>query len=307
MRHLVKTLSQFFQSPIKPQDLQALPSQHCYQLTFKNKHYFIKQTTQSREIACTQLASQAQLCPPLLYPDFLTHADNNVMVMTYVAHQTCQKLDETKVLTSITLLLRRLHSYPVEQLSLAPTTYQRIEYYLQQARLTDYFERQGYLNQARSLQQTLDNLCPQQHWIHNDLHANNLIIDQKQVYLIDWEESGTGDPFIDLAEIALYLTPVQQKKLLQQYHQSAIEQTDWQRLQCAYRLRILLCASWALSFYQDWQECELAIKNSNPSDFTQLMLALLRNEKQLNTRMDYLNYALAALRAFNQAVSIQIA
>jgi thiamine kinase-like enzyme len=39
---------------------------------------------------------------------------------------------------------------------------------------------------------------------HNDVHHLNLMSDGKQLWLLDWEYAGIGDPFFDLAAVCCY-------------------------------------------------------------------------------------------------------
>lgn len=65
---------------------------------------------------------------------------------------------------------------------------------------------------------------------HNDVHALN-IIDDGALRLIDWEYAGLGERFFDLASICVYHRyDLQQRELLLQSYDQAMQDASWHRL-----------------------------------------------------------------------------
>ncbi|HLJ68058.1 MAG TPA: phosphotransferase, partial [Chloroflexota bacterium] len=80
----------------------------------------------------------------------------------------------------------------------------------------------GGLGLALALLERVEALLPRGTPIgpcHNDLLPANLIDDGRQIWIIDWEYAGLGDPFFDLGNLAanLELSEEQERALLETY------------------------------------------------------------------------------------------
>lgn len=79
---------------------------------------------------------------------------------------------------------------------------------------TDILERAEQIRYRRSLDKENNNL-----YCHNDILGNNLLYHGNQIMVIDWELSGLGDPYMDLASLpySCNFSEEQDKLLLKEY------------------------------------------------------------------------------------------
>ncbi|MCB5160976.1 phosphotransferase [Marinomonas algarum] len=77
---------------------------------------------------------------------------------------------------------------------------------------------------------------------HNDINPKNLLMDDADLWVIDWEYAGIGDPLFDLAVVARShnLDTDQQKHLLYAYDESLFDRVSQKRIKEA--MQIYMCA-----------------------------------------------------------------
>ncbi len=87
---------------------------------------------------------------------------------------------------------------------------------------------------------------------HNDLVLENLLIDQQQLWMIDWEYSSMASPYWDLATLcnAANLNQPQSAELLRRYCQNEVRMQE-SRLQDYRILLRFLSDCWMTAFYAD--------------------------------------------------------
>lgn len=86
------------------------------------------------------------------------------------------------------------------------------------------------------------------HFCHNDFNPWNLVLGATDAWVLDWEWSGTGDPFFDVAGVVVTheLTPEDADRFLELYLGQAADGTIKRRLARAMRLYWLREGGWAL-------------------------------------------------------------
>lgn len=86
----------------------------------------------------------------------------------------------------------------------------------------------------------MDRLC------HNDLNPGNLLFDDQQLLLLDWEYADSNDPHFDLASVIceFQLSTAQQQHLLTAYHKTGNVHVDPSRLDRACIGYLTLCWLW---------------------------------------------------------------
>lgn len=150
----------------------------------------------SREALCASLAAELGVAPPVLY------ARDGVLVQRFMDGETLRQGESISPerLDRIVDVLRRVHQgrLPVDTPDANPVAWSRA--YL--ARLAP-----GTLppTQRARIDAILD-AAPAgalRGLIHTDLIPENFIDDSRNVWLIDWEYAGLGDPATDLANLAM--------------------------------------------------------------------------------------------------------
>lgn len=83
---------------------------------------------------------------------------------------------------------------------------------------------------------------------HRDLNPTNILASSDGVFLVDWEVAGLGDPFIDLAQVGIWICRHQgeREELLENYLKRTPDSNERQRLALA---RLLALAFYSASFH----------------------------------------------------------
>jgi thiamine kinase-like enzyme len=150
----------------------------------------------SREALCASLAAGLGVAPPVV------HARDGVLVQRFVDGETLRQGEPVSAarLDRIADLLRRVHEgrLPAGTADVNPVAWSRA--YL--ARLAP-----GTLPPAqRAHIEAILDAAPKgalRGLIHTDLIPENFIDDGRNIWLIDWEYAGLGDPATDLANLAM--------------------------------------------------------------------------------------------------------
>lgn len=192
-----------------------------YKISAAGKHYVVRFSNdlwephdRVREIDAMVLASNRGLAPKIFYADRQT----GIILMEFLPKNKVVRwhnLDDSYI-HQLALRMRYLHEGPAfKDYSSIFDSVREMGAELEDDRL-NYVERALNLNdmlEAELKPDMLNKPC------HNDLHPDNTIEFGDQIYFIDWEEAGPGDPFRDLATYAIFaaMTPAHEKTLLKAY------------------------------------------------------------------------------------------
>jgi thiamine kinase len=118
---------------------------------------------------------------------------------------TIEAMRDPVMLRPLTALLRRLHSISVPQSVQQSDLLAILQGYWQSLdghpdHQEDSAETRAYAAEIARESASTANRC----LCHNDVHHLNLMSDGKQLWLLDWEYAGIGDPFFDLAAVCCY-------------------------------------------------------------------------------------------------------
>lgn len=132
-------------------------------------------------------------------PEEITHPDNICRVME---------------------VIRKIHSMP--EIPGTFSVFRTIENYAQTARhyKVEFPEKFGWLIERMAEAEAALMTAPDPtHPCHNDLLNANFLIDEKQIYVLDWEYAGMGDIYFDLANFSDHheLSDEQDRWLLECY------------------------------------------------------------------------------------------
>ncbi|WP_212654940.1 choline kinase family protein [Marinomonas sp. CT5] len=172
-------------------------------------------------------AAKAEISPPVLW-----HDDLGAFACQYVTQPSLGwDVEHSDVsVKRVANALAQAHRLPAITHSFC--IYDLIEHYLQSIELhsASRADIQGELSYLRGLFSNLPRVkqSASQVVCHNDLNPKNVLIDEDEIWLIDWEYTGMGDPLFDLAVVARShnLTRDQQITLIQSYDDSlALEET----------------------------------------------------------------------------------
>jgi thiamine kinase len=118
---------------------------------------------------------------------------------------TMETMRDPGMLRPLTTLLRRLHSISVPEsvqqsdlIAILQGYWRTLDAHPAHQRNAD--KAREYAREIALESAQLANRC----LCHNDVHHLNLMVDDKQLWLLDWEYAGIGDPFFDLASVCCY-------------------------------------------------------------------------------------------------------
>lgn len=192
-----------------------------YKISVKGQSYVVRfsndqwtKNDREREIHAMKIGSDLGLAPKLLYED----ARDGVILMAYLDKETpAPWLNLTDAyINRVAKRMRHLHDGP------AFKPYGSIFDSIREVSATLKGDRLDLIQRALALNTKLEEELQEKLLskpCHNDLHPDNTIDVGDQIYFIDWEEAGPGDPFRDLATYALYaaMTPAQERTFLKAY------------------------------------------------------------------------------------------
>lgn len=153
------------------------------------------------EVACQRAAHAIGIAPEV------AHHEGGTLVSRLISGRTLTAEDVRgpTLLPRIAVVLKRLHD-SWDQLTgevLAFSAFQAVRTYAERAsrlgaRLPGDID--ALLEDTRRLARALGPYVPV--LCHNDMLASNLIVDDRLVWLVDWEYAGMGHPLFDLANLS---------------------------------------------------------------------------------------------------------
>ncbi|MBA3813658.1 MAG: phosphotransferase [Alphaproteobacteria bacterium] len=181
-----------------------------YKVTTDKKSYVLRLidehrsfSDREREITAMQIASQGGIAPKVYY----ANAKEGVIVMEFIPSVPLSEKERSPplLLPHLAHILREIHRGP----PFPPTdgAQEKIRdlnalLVLKKVKLPALINEvlTGFHRIENTLQKTAK-LAP----CHNDLNPNNILFTESGIKVIDWEAAGMGDPYFDLATIALFL------------------------------------------------------------------------------------------------------
>lgn len=155
-----------------------------------------------REIKCMEIASREDIAPKVFY----ANPQDGIIIMEFIQSSPLSKEEMSpKVrLPRLGHILKKLHNGAP-----FPNTISRHEEIrkvvsklaMKKIKLPDLVSE--VLTNVQKIEKSLEKtatLAP----CHNDLNPNNILFTQNHIKIIDWERAGRGDPYFDLASIALF-------------------------------------------------------------------------------------------------------
>jgi thiamine kinase-like enzyme len=202
------------------------------------------------EIDALSAAAQVGIAPDLVH----SQLPEGHLVTRYIPgrHLPLEEYRTPENLQRIVDTLKRLHRLPLPRASFSP--FQRVELFSIQAREmgvsfpADFETFQAKMKSVR--QQQAADTTPWQFFCHNDLFCVN-VLDDEQIWFIDWEFAGTGDIYFDLATLTYAydspdtLPPDLQEYLLVSYF-GAVNGQIWRRLKGMQYMLMFFSAMWGL-------------------------------------------------------------
>ena len=224
-----------------------------YKVLVQEKSYFVrllstKQEASSREkeALMIDLASQHQLGPRLNY----RNEDNTVFIIDFVtgASLTINDFHQPSFFNEVVDFTHSLHQLTVSGVPHCIGALQRIHQYSEHAN-TELIKRFIEIDAVQIPLMQIDNVLKPhrtQCLVHNDLNIENFYrAETGELLLLDWADSGLGDPYLDLSMLAMLLNDQQREDLLTRYFKTPTElQRAQLYLNCA--LCFIVFAAWGL-------------------------------------------------------------
>jgi len=166
----------------------------------QDDHYFAQQ------LHILRLAADAGVAPAIVHVDTAARAVVSVRVSAgSIGAALADPVQREALLASVVDRLRALHALdPSGVPERDPIPFARAAWEAGR-------ERPGFPAWAVSLAPTLDALAatlaedPRRVVSHNDVNPGNIMWDGTRAWLVDWEVTGLGHPYFDLATFALFL------------------------------------------------------------------------------------------------------
>lgn len=175
-----------------------------YKAFLNNKNYIVRMLSPERalnerewEIDIVQKTSAKNISPHIYY----VSPNYQMMVMDFIDGENFYGPIARKpvLLKSLAQKLRILHSLPVSEFAPKISTLEKNFFVKTEAK-----EYQELLSAFRNLEKVfLKNSNPA--ITHTDIHPGNLITDQKDVWIIDWQDAGLYGPLYDVARFVVDL------------------------------------------------------------------------------------------------------
>lgn len=229
-------------------------SSENYKVTYKNKSYFVKICTQNylhtdrkNELSIISKAEEINLAPDLYY--FSIETGNMVSNWIHGNMPSLTDFSSPKFLHNLSNSLKSLHSLQCEKY------FNPFEHIRKRITICKNLN----LNLPESIDMLLNHLTqleiklnkdPLIGLCHNDLNASNIILNNDNLYFVDYEYSSMGDIFFDLATISWFFTEDSRKRLLKFYF-GEFNDTYYKRLLDYLFVVKFYNATWSLLKSQD--------------------------------------------------------
>lgn len=247
-----------------------------------------------RELVATQIACKLGISPQLIY------FNHYLLIMRCIQGRVLTMVDyqQSAVQAKIMQLLNKLSAVPTTLLLPARTYQERI------ATLIEDIEQQTIVlaqwDDIKQKFQHLSNIVAanrQSAFSHGDPYNTNFIIDDQQVYLVDWHDAGMNYPLVDLAVFSygLALTKQQQMNLITRVSQQALTAKTWREFNIHYQLAVLQQGLWALLHVL---QCHADISFNAVESLAAIQSAYHHGHFDLRHLVDFQRYAAICINYF---------
>lgn len=254
-----------------------------------------------REIKCMEIASQEDIAPKVYY----ANPKDGIIMMEFIQSSPLSKEEQSpKIrLPRLGQILKKLHkSPPFPKTISAQEEIQKVVSKLAMKKiklpelvsevLTNIQKIEGPLQKTAKL-------VP----CHNDLNPNNILFTQNQIKIIDWEGAGMGDPYFDLATIALFFVfdPKDEGILLKSYFGAPLIPAQKHRLYLMKQVALCFYGLALLSASHSEQQLPLSSEEIDalPS-FSAFLKAIGEGKENLGSPLSLRKFAFVAFKqAFN--------
>ena len=176
----------------------------AYKLLSDKREYFLRldgpnaknlSVDREREVRIQKIAADAGFAPHILFEDF----ENGILLTQLIqgSQWTKDDFEKPKKIISLVELLLKLHSLPLSGFNLNASEVAH-NYLLNVTNDSEYYNFSKKCFDVIIKTQTTENKC----FCHNDIHAAN-IIQNNNLYLLDWEYAHDNDPMFEIASISV--------------------------------------------------------------------------------------------------------
>jgi thiamine kinase-like enzyme len=167
-------------------------------------------------------------------------------------HLTLEEYRTPENIQRIVKTVKRLHKLPLTIAAFSP--FHRVESYAEQAQSVRVPFPEGFNKLLEKMekieQEQARDTYPWQRFCHNDLFCVN-VLDDGKIWFIDWEFSGVGDIYYDLATLTYaYDSPDSLPRELQEYilecYFGDVKKENWIRLEGMKYMLMFFTAMWGL-------------------------------------------------------------
>ncbi len=188
-------------------------------------------------IAAQKTASDCGYGPQVFWSD----AEQQVLVMDFIQAEPANPQNTIKDLAA---LLKKIHSSPL--IIDSDRIWKRTYFVLDKLKKV-----QQSLISINEIEKCLNNLIEKVSvdfkptTCHRDLNPGNLIFSKGQYFAVDYDSAGIDDPYIDIAQIALWYchTPAKETELLAAYLDRTPSDTEMAKLQLFQKIAFLFYGS----------------------------------------------------------------
>ncbi|RVT97218.1 hypothetical protein EOD41_19635 [Mucilaginibacter limnophilus] len=206
----------------------GLSTAMTYKVGVKKKLYVIKlalSNINERTVsnANLSLSAAAGIAPPVYY----LNNDPGISICEYIDTQPIRKIFETsELIVKLATTVKKIHNLKAGNggQSLFDTVDDLIADFKRSPILSgplieECFEKYRVLKKHLKLPES-DSV-----FSHNDLNPNNVLCDEKQIWIVDWDTAGMNDRYIDLANLANFFihTEEQEKAYLNIYFDGNVD------------------------------------------------------------------------------------
>jgi len=191
------------------------------------------------ELEIVQKVSKLNICPDILFlePSFKYWIRPYIKGLTLAELYSNNLSDISEEIKSIAQTLKHTHSQIIQDHWPSVDTNQRNDFFWDQIIPNLSIHKQGILGAKDQLDAKLKNQSIPNKLCHMDTNIHNWIKNESgQLFLIDWEYSGLGNPIWDLAVFSdsAKLNAQQENELLNEYGEYSLQQLHIAKLQMHY-------------------------------------------------------------------------
>lgn len=190
---------------------------YVVKIHFKQDEYL--RLTRETELMAQSIAASMGIAPKVLSDPSQSRYSIHEFISGHLMEG--DEIRSSENITKLADILKKIHS--IKEVERRNSAFDLIDGYVRgieqfQVKLPegyrDILKRTEKIRYQRSLDKENNNV-----YCHNDILANNLLYDGKQIIAIDWELSGMGDPYMDLASLpySCNFSQEQDKRLLEAY------------------------------------------------------------------------------------------